>query len=159
MRRLILTVLASALPLSLAIAGNDGYIPLEQRLDRMQMQQTGLDQLSPAQLHLLNRLLSEEQSSQIATAKAQGSREAAAGKPLARDREPVTSRIVGPVRGWSTGQVLALENGQHWRVLQGELFLRKPVDDPQVHLAPSNMGAWYLQMPGQNQRAKVERID
>ncbi|MGV8961138.1 MAG: hypothetical protein ACOH1V_12260 [Stenotrophomonas sp.] len=159
MRRLILTALATALPLSLAIAGNGGYVPLEQRLDRTQMQQTGLDQLSTAQLQLLNRLLSEEQTRQIETAKAQSSREASAGKPIVRDREPVTTRIVGQMRGWSNGQVLTLENGQRWRVVQGELFLRKPVDDPQVHLAPSSMGAWYLQMPGQNQRAKVERVD
>lgn len=159
MRQLVFLVLASLIPLPLIAAENARYVPIEQRLTGAQMQQTGLDKLEPGQLALLNRLLDEEQASLVETAKAQGSREASAGRLMARDTQPVTSRIVGEIRGWSNGNVLTLENGQRWRVVQGDLFLRKPLSNPEVHITISNMGAWHLQIEGQNQRAKVERLD
>ncbi len=159
MRQLVFIVLTCLIALPLIAAEKDSYVPIEQRLSGAQMQQTGLDKLEPAQLALLNRLLGEEQASVVETAKAQGSREASAGRLTSRDTQPLTGRIAGEIRGWSKGDVLTLENGQRWRVIQGDLFLRKPVSNPEVHITISNMGAWHLQIEGQNQRAKVERLD
>ncbi|MCW4456200.1 hypothetical protein OK348_15535 [Flavobacterium sp. MXW15] len=160
MRRLsIILLIGLASQPILAFAAKRAYVPLEQRLSVEQFQATGLDRLSTEQLALLNRLLDSEQTELVEHARAQGEREAVAGKPLVRDREPVITRISGSIRGWSRGDVLRLENGQRWRVVQGDLFLRQPVDNPDVNIAPGNMGGWYLQLPGQNQRAKVERID
>ena len=52
-----------------------------------------------------------------------------------------------------------LDNGQRWRVIEGSLYLGKPVSNPKVTLEPGFMGAWYLQMEGQTPRLKVQRAD
>ena len=60
--------LAAAALFSCVLAGGDAhaerpYTAIEQRLSAEQMRATGLDQLRPEQLSLLNQLLSNEQPS------------------------------------------------------------------------------------------------
>ena len=154
MHRVLTAGLLAALSFPLAAAGAADWVPLEQRLSAEQLRQTGLDTLTAEQLARLNELLRDDQGNVVREVREQARRER-----IVRDTSPVTSTIDGTIRGWSAGTVFTLANGQRWRVTQGDLFLRKPVENPAVEIAPSAMGAWLLQIPGQNQRAKVERLD
>lgn len=154
-------------PLSLAVlfavsagasAAERHYVPVEQRFSAEQMQATGLSSLSPAQLTLLNELLSQDQTKAVAEAerKIQAERNDPFSKVTA---DPIHSTIKGEFRGFSGGNVIVLDNGQRWRVIDGSLFIGKPVTSPKVTIKPGMMGAWYLEVDGQIPKAKVKRVD
>ncbi|QNP41279.1 hypothetical protein [Lysobacter solisilvae (ex Woo and Kim 2020)] len=124
------------------------YVAIEQRLSAEQMQATGLDQLSAEQLSLLNRLLSVEQ-----TAVVEESRRERTLPP-----EPVTSAVKGEVRGWEKGTVFELENGQRWRVIEGDYYATKPLSNPKATVRPGVFSSWYLQIEGIGIGAKVKRV-
>ncbi|MBF6025657.1 hypothetical protein [Lysobacter niastensis] len=131
------------------------YVALEKRLSAEQLHATGLDTLSTEQLALLNRLLSDEQVARD-TQKARDS----AGLREKRDAatESFTATVKGDSRGWSTGDVVTLDNGQRWRVIDGELYLGKSVSQPKVTVSPGAFGSWYLQVEGQTPKLKVQRV-
>ena len=151
------TVVAAALA-SLLVAGaalaQSGYTPIEQRLNPEQLRATGLDQLSAAQLELLNHLLEQERAADVTAAR---TAERAVAAQAAPSREPVESRIHGSFRGWQPGTVLTLENGQQWRITEGELNIRA-VPSPMASVRPGLVGAWYLRVDGQSPTAKVVRV-
>ena len=138
-----------------ALHAQQAWVPIEQRLSAAQLRDTGLDQLTPAQLALLNDLLREERSQAMDAARNAGRDAAVREAPPAR--EPVDSRIVGAFRGWQPGTVLSLENGQQWRVLEGELNIRA-MPSPRASVRPGMVGAWYLRVEGQTPTAKVTRV-
>lgn len=151
---------ATALALVLMLAAGsaqaqDAYTPIEKRLTGEQMRATGLDQLSAAQLELLNRLLKEDRADALGAVRAE--ERAVAARATEAAREPVESRIVGAFRGWQPGTLLTFENGQQWRVSEGELNIRA-VDSPKASVRPGLVGAWYLRVEGQSPTAKVTRV-
>lgn len=149
---------AIALALLLAagpVRAQDAYVPIEKRLTTEQLRATGLDQLSAAQLELLNRLLNEDRADALGAARAE--ERAVASREAAAAREPVESRILGAFRGWERGTLLTFENGQQWRVTEGELNIRA-VDSPKASVRPGLSGAWYLRVDGQTPTAKVTRV-
>ncbi len=160
--RLLLACLAVAVAASMssapALAAQD-YVALEQRLNAEQMRATGLDTLSSEQLALLNRLLSQEQGAAVQAAVAERAADDVGRREKRAAAAPVTASVQGDVRAWSRGDTVLLDNGQRWRVVEGNLYLGKPVSNPKVTLTPGFMGAWYLQMDGQTPRMKVQRAD
>lgn len=132
------------------VAAEGAYVAIEQRLSAEQLHATGLDQLSDAQLSLLNQLLRDEQ------AKAAAER---ARDPGRQQDAPVTSAIRGEVRGWSAGTVFALENGQRWRVVEGDYYAPAPLRSPRATVRPGVLGSWYLRIEGVSVGAKVRRIE
>lgn len=135
-----------------ALAGRP-YVDIEKKLPADQMHATGLDQLDPQQLSLLNQLLRDEQESidsENATGQDHGKREAEA---------PISSRLKGEFKGWTNGTVFELENGQRWRVLDGEFYTAKRLPSPGVTVKPGLFGSWYMQIEGANVNIKVKRID
>ena len=132
----------------------DAYTPIERRLTAEQLRATGLDRLSAAQLELLNQLLEQERSVAVTAAR---TAERAVAVREAPPREPVESRITGTFRGWRPGTLLTLENGQQWRVTEGELNIRA-VPSPMASVRPGLVGAWYLRVEGQSPTAKVVRV-
>lgn len=134
------------------------YVPVEQRFTAEQLKATGLDTLSAQQLQALNQLLSHDQNAVITEAVKQQRRERV-GLADPVDSEPVTSKLKGEFRGWSSGTVLELENGQRWRVIEGSLFLGKSLPAPKVTIRPGMTGSWYLEAEGQTPKAKVKRLD
>ncbi|MFD0322038.1 hypothetical protein [Lysobacter gummosus] len=134
------------------------YVPVEQRFTAEQLKATGLDTLSAQQLQALNELLSQDQNVAITEAVKQVRTERK-GLLDRGDVEPVTSTLKGEFRGWSSGTVLTLENGQRWRVVEGSLFLGKSVPAPKITIRPGLMGGWYLEAEGQTPKAKVKRLD
>jgi hypothetical protein len=136
-----------------------GYVDIEKRLTPAQMQATGLDTLSAEQLRLLNTLLGEETKAVVeATRKEAGPR--VTGTLFGDDGlAPVTSMLKGDLRGWSRGTVFVLENGQRWRVIDGEYYAGKPLGGVKVTVSPGKISGWYLQVDGHNPRPKVQRAD
>lgn len=164
-------VVALAL-LSAAFAANAAspYVPLQEQLTPEQQHATGLDTLSAAQLELLNRLLREKTES-AATAAANGAaddgdvgapaRTAAAPRALPPDLEirTIKARLKGKVEGWAPGTEFRLDNGQTWKVLKGEITLRKPLESPEILVVPGLAGRWFLQVDEDYPKARVYRID
>lgn len=151
--------------MSAAFAQQAPHVNIEQRLTPEQMRATGLDQLSPAQLELLNRLLSEQ-----VEARAQERAEVIArGQPPARPRdegsliglndEPIRARLKGTVTGWEPGTVFELDNGQQWKVLKGRMKLSRPLESPDIVVVPGVAGRWFLQVEEDTPKARVYRID
>lgn len=159
MRLLLACVAVAVATLSVPARAAQDYIALEQRLDAEQMRATGLDTLSPEQLALLNRLLSQEQGEIVEAAVAERAADDVGRREKRTPTAPVTASVQGEVRSWSRGDTVLLDNGQRWRVIEGNLYLGKPVTNPKVTIAPGFMGAWYLQMDGQTPRMKVQRAD
>ena len=135
-----------------AASAQSSYRPIEQRLTAEQMAATGLDALSAEQLALLNRLLAQEQAVVVSKARSE-----AVASPVRPARQPVESTIRGSFRGWSAGTVLTLENGQRWKVVEGELTVR-PTDAPRVTIRPGVISGWYLQVAGQTPTARVSPV-
>lgn len=179
---LILLAMASV------VGAEAAYVDVERRLTREQLRATGLDTLSPAQLKLLNQLLREEAPQSVATTQAgqpvavtEQAESAAPHTPVAPtapnapavpppaapvapmyiglDDRPIESRIVGNVVGWAPGSEFLLENGQRWKVLKGEVTLRKPVENPAIKVLPGIAGRWFLQIDESMPSARAYRID
>jgi hypothetical protein len=130
------------------------YTPIEQRLSPEQMRATGLDQLQPEQLSLLNQLLSSEQAD-IAAQSAQAERERRSQDATT----PVTSSLKGEFRGWRNGSVFELENGQRWRVMDSDFQATRRLSNPKVTISPGLFGSWYMLVEGTSIKAKVKRAD
>lgn len=151
--------LAAALLLACALSSGNAlaerpYVAVEQRLSAEQMQSTGLDQLSADQLSLLNRLLRDEQANIVSETEV-FTRE----RTRAEDRTAVDSSLKGDFRGWQNGTVFELENGQRWRVVDGEFHATKRLSQPKVTISPGALGSWYMQVEGTGVKAKVKRIE
>lgn len=128
------------------------YVAIEKRLSQEQLHAAGLDTLSAEQLATLNRLLSDEQAAR--------DRDEAQDNPREKrpEPEPVSAMAKGDARGWSKGDIVELDNGQRWRVVEGELYLGKAAGSRKVNIAPGAFGAWYMQVDGQTPRLKVQRV-
>ena len=159
--RLCIIGLAVASPLR----AESSHVDLEHRLTAEQMRATGLDTLSRDQLALLNRLLRDDSTKAVETAHAEANADAAGGRApgparlAGLDDGPITSRAEGRIEGWAPGTVFTLANGQQWKVLKGEVRLRKPVDAPKVVVVPGVAGRWFLQVVDDMPKARVYRID
>lgn len=156
---LLAILIAAALP---AHAAQD-YVDIEKRLTPEQIKATGLDRLSGPQLELLNTLLRDDQRAAVETA-VEASRDESERRVLgtwfgSKGVEPIASTARGEMRGWSRGTVFTLENGQRWRVVEGDYYAGKPFTDPKVLITPGKISGWYLKVEGHNPQAKVQRID
>lgn len=157
MRLTQIAVALLLLTMPLLVSAQQGYVPIEQRFSSEQLQATGLNQLSSQQLQLLNRLLSDEQA--VVEARIETStRSRRAGLLDRQPTAPVEAAIKGEFRGWVAGKVIELDNGQRWRVTEGELHLRRPISNARATITPGLMSGWYLQVDGQSPRAKVQRL-
>lgn len=139
---------------------------IEQRLTPDQMHETGLDTLSPAQLQRLNEILHGQAAAEarIAASEAPRSSPPAAAERggasyLGLDESPITTRLKGSVSHWQPGTEFVLENGQTWKVLKGNMKLRKRLESPVVVLVPGFAGRWFLQVDEDAPKARVYRID
>lgn len=156
-------LLALALVAGAATAG-DRYVPIEQRLSVEQRHATGIDTLTPEQLAALNAVLRGESESVEAQVEArvqakQKGREPAGGTLAGFTEEPIRSRLVGSAASWEPGTEFKLENGQTWKVLKGNMRLRKPLEAPEILLVPGFAGRWFLQVDEDLPKARVYRTD
>ncbi|MEJ1098236.1 MULTISPECIES: hypothetical protein [unclassified Pseudoxanthomonas] len=141
------------------------YTSIEQRLSEEQLREVGL---TPAQLDLLNRMLREAEEKQAprpavgsgssASVTSEGDRQTQK-MFIGLDDQPIKSRVRGPVSGWEPGTVFALDNGQQWKVLKGNMKLPKTLDAPEIVVVPGIAGRWFLQVDEDMPKARVYRID
>ena len=153
-------VLCTALLAALPAITHAQTVDVEQRFTAAEMHETGLDTLSPAQLSALNRLLREKAASTppaMAT-EAKAPREERRSY-IGLEDKPIHGRVKGTVTGWEPGTVFELDNGQQWKVLKGEMKLRKPLESPEVVVVPGIAGRWFLQVDEDMPKARVYRID
>jgi hypothetical protein len=145
---------------SFAVLAKQPYVDIEQRLTAEQWQATGLDTLSAGQLKLLNSLLREDVVKAVEASKTEAETERATSSSLiGLNDQPIRSRLKGTVNGWEPGTVFELENGQTWKVLKGDMKLRKPFESPEIVVVPGIAGRWFLQVDEDLPKARVYRID
>lgn len=132
--------------------------PIERQMTAEEFKGAGLDKLSADELANLNAWLGRKVAqTPVAAAPAQ-SPPPATGAGFVGDDKPVRSRLKGSIQEWGPGTVFELENGQRWRVLKGAMKLSKPLQSPEIEVAPGMMGRWFFQVDEDAPRARVERI-
>jgi hypothetical protein len=155
--------LCALLQVPAAFAADKAYVPIEQRLSAEQMRATGLDTLSPEQIALLNRLLSQERAEVARAVEAEvvakQAQDNVGRRPDRVERQATSGTIAGELRKWSTGQTVQLDNGQRWRIVQGDVYFSQPVTNPKVTIAPGFLGAWWMRMDDNTPPVKVQRVD
>jgi hypothetical protein len=78
---------------------------------------------------------------------------------LGLDDTPIRARVQGTVTGWEPGTLFALDNGQQWKVLKGEMKLRQSLESPEIVVVPGLAGRWFLQVDEDLPKARVYRVD
>lgn len=145
--------------IALAAVAGGGYVAIEKRLTPTQMQETGLAGLSADQLARLNEILRGDGETQSQAPADRTGEDRGAISYIGMDVERITTRLKGSVSSWEPGTVFELENGQTWKVLKGNLKLRKTLLAPEVVLVPGIAGRWFLQIEEDAPKARVYRID
>ncbi len=71
--------------------------------------------------------------------------------------EQIDSRVQGQFDGWSPGSMIKLANGQVWQVtdISSRFY---DVDSPKVTIARGALGAFYLNLEGDNHTVRVRRV-
>jgi hypothetical protein len=156
------TILGWALALGAmpsVVLAQQAYVNIEQRLTAEQLHEAGLDTLSATQLAALNRMLREESTPPVKAAPPSAAAESPSRSFIGLDEKPIHSRLKGSISGWEPGTVFELENGQQWKVLKGNMQLRKPLESPEIVVVPGLAGRWFLQVDEDLPKARVYRID
>lgn len=135
------------------------YINIEQRLTIEQLRETGLNTLSPEQLERLNQLLNAESNTLTKTEKTTNQDQPIPNSYIGLNDKPIKSRLKGSVSGWDVDTIFELENGQRWKVLKGNMKLRKSISSPDIIVVPGIAGRWFLQVDEDLPKARVYRID
>lgn len=146
---------------AIAAGQEPGYVGLEQRLTPAQLREVGL---TAAQIELLDRYLRESEfapAPPVETARDENGdgRRRERSHFIGLDEGSIRSRLVGSVTGWEPGTVFKLENGQQWKVLKGQMKLRKPYEATEILVVPGIAGRWFLQVDEDLPKARVYRID
>lgn len=75
-----------------------------------------------------------------------------------KDRDTITSSIVGEFNGWQGNTTFTLANGQVWKQTERTTFYVPKRTDPNITIKPKMMGSWSLFLDGYNRGVKVRRI-
>lgn len=71
--------------------------------------------------------------------------------------ERIESSVQGPFDGWTARSTIQLTNGQIWQVVDGSRATLELMN-PKVVVRKGFMGAFYLELDGTNQSARVRRV-
>lgn len=160
--RLRLPMLAVALAATFPAFAQQAATPIERQMTAEEFMAAGLQKLEPQELARLNDWLGrtvEEESRRAAQRTEERVVEERRGFLSAKSGERVEARLDGRFDGFGKGRSFRLDNGQVWRQTDNASLPGVALDAPQVTIAPSMLGAWYLQVEGYNTRAKVERVE
>lgn len=147
--RLIACLALLMMPVALPVHAQSPA-PIEQRMTEAEFKSAGLDKLSAEELARLNAWLA---------APAQVEERRSPPSPEPKAQEEIVSRIPGVFRGWQrSGEVITLENGQRWQIVQVSAPLVVNTTNPVATVAPAALGSWSLRIEGYNARAKVRQI-
>jgi len=125
---------------------------------------SGLDGLTPAQVDRLNALVERYKSAEVKREVVKAVKET---KEERKDDGPsdvwgapdaIESRIAGSFNGWRGGTIFELENGQVWQQANPDLFvLPKPKMNPTVSLKRAGFGGYWLRVEG-CPKVRVNRV-
>ena len=134
------------------------FSSVEEQMSSREFKAAGLEKLSPEELAALNAWIRTNQpvGSVIYDRAADDRKRIGFDDSSARD--DISSNVIGDFKGFGSGTILKLENGQVWQVTGGELAGIKAMSNPKVSIRPGLMGGWRLQVEGYNAVAKVKRI-
>jgi len=71
--------------------------------------------------------------------------------------EKIQSQIPGHFEGWLPNEKIRLANGQVWQVADGSSRFYS-VDNPKVTITRGTLGAFYLNLDGDNRTVRVRRL-
>jgi hypothetical protein len=135
------------------------FSTLEERMTDEEFRAAGLDRLTAEELANLNAWLARRNVS---------TRPAPAGgsegfKPDglfgdSGDRGRVVSRATSDQDEIGVGTVVALENGQSWRITDGSLSLSGGLAGRTVTVEPAMLGSWLLKVEGYNRALRATRV-
>jgi hypothetical protein len=80
---------------------------------------------------------------------------ASASKP---EDAPASTTVTGKFTGWNNGSVLALANGQSFRVDGGERYYTPTIENPRVDILPASMGGYWLRFPDLGMQVRVNLV-
>lgn len=155
--KITVSLTLACLLLSAALSAGE-FTPIEDKMSDQQLEQSGLDKLSAAELDYLNRWLdgqiddAVEQTIEKQEQQSVGLRGGSSGK-----RSAVEAQIDGPFTGWSGATVFTLTNGQVWKQI-GEGRYRYNAESPRITLEPKSLGSWKMYVEGVSRGIKVKRI-
>ncbi len=152
---LVLAVFAGAGSAS----AEQAYVALEKRLTAEQVAAAGLNKLSSQELAALNSLLRDEQAAMAQAVKPEKEKRQSGAWFGGGGAAPIVSTLKGDFRGWKAGTVFELENGQTWRVIEGDYYVGKPLQGLEATVRPGKISGWYMKVEGHNPSAKVQRQD
>ena len=158
-RKISYAIVLALLLSPFAAFAEQAYVNIEQRLTSEQLRETGLSSLTPEQLKRLNQLLNQELVNVIKIEKSQSSDRPIPMSYIGLNDKPIKSRLKGSVSGWEVDTIFELENGQRWKVLKGQMKLRKPMQSPDIIVVPGIAGRWFLQVDEDLPKARVYRIN
>lgn len=150
--------LAALAPVAAAFGAGE-FSTLEERMTDEEFRAAGLDRLSPDELANLNAWLARRNVS-TRPAPAGGSQ---GFKPDglfgdSGDRNRVVSRATSNQDELGVGTTIALENGQSWRITDGNLSLSGGLAGRTVTVEPALMGSWLLKVEGYNRALRATRV-
>ena len=79
-------------------------------------------------------------------------------KPKESEPASIRSNVVGRFEGWAPGTIFTLANGQVWKVTDDTDAVLPIMQDPKVEITRGLMGAYFLQVDGHTNSARVARI-
>jgi hypothetical protein len=161
----LLVCLTLALNATPALAQRAVQGDLQSQMSAEQFKAAGLDKLDAGELAALNDWLQGKVAKEAAVVVEQA-KEAGRQEVIVKNRgffdfgskEPIESNIVGEFKGFSTGRVYTLGNGQDWEQTDAATLSGVRKTAPKVKIKPGLVGVWYLQIEGYNTQAKVRRI-
>jgi lipoprotein-anchoring transpeptidase ErfK/SrfK len=77
-----------------------------------------------------------------------------------KDIEPasIRSSVVGRFDGWAPGTIFTLANGQVWKVTDDNDAVLPVMQNPNVEITRGLIGAYFLQVEGHTNSARVARV-
>jgi hypothetical protein len=77
-----------------------------------------------------------------------------------KDVEPesISSTVAGRFDGWAPGAIITLANGQAWKVTDDTDAVLPIMQNPPVRITRGLLGAYFLQVEGHTNSARVARV-
>jgi hypothetical protein len=77
-----------------------------------------------------------------------------------KDSEPasIRSTVAGRFDGWAPGAMITLANGQVWKVTDDTDAVLPSMQNPRVEITRGLLGAYFLQVEGHTNSARVARV-
>lgn len=79
-------------------------------------------------------------------------------KPKDAEPDSIRSSVVGRFDGWAPGTIFTLANGQAWKVTDDADAVLPIMQNPKVEITRGLLGAYFLQVEGHTNSARVARV-